>query len=337
VRARCLALAAALWIGAAACQGMGIPKQEIPDEAIAILYRTPEQAQRRAEALEEREENPELSREGVAPVDEVARYLKGLFGAPQLEKPGFHGRLALLDPRSGAIRVVESTLPGAIPQDWSADHQRLLFAQRVGTRFQLFELDRRTDEVRQLTRGPNIHPRGCYGPDGSLALMAIDTRVRPARLAILLTDPEGGKARRISWASVAHSPACAPDGSAVAYVTTLAGGAEQIVAHAPPLTGEARVIAPGREPTFSPDGRWIVYSGPARDEWKLRRIRPDGTGRAPIGRGVLDEMRPAVSPDGRLVAYVVESGVRPWLYLRRLNGTGDRILFSGGDADHPTW
>ena len=67
------------------------------------------------------------------------------------------------------------------------------------------------------------------------------------------------------------------------------------------------------------------------------RVRPDGTGRAPIGRGLFDERRPTFSPDGRLVAYVTEVDSRPILNVRRFDGTGDRVLFNDGDADHPVW
>ena len=77
---------------------------------------------------------------------------------------------------------------------------------------------------------------------------------------------------------------------------------------------------------------------PVKRELRLWRIRPDGSGRAPIGRGMRQEARPAISPDGRLVAYVAsESRPRRHLYLRRLDGTGDRILFADGDGQYPVW
>ena len=111
----------------------------------------------------------------------------------------------------------------------------------------------------------------------------------------------------------------------------------QLVSRTPLIDGEVRVLVPGREPDFSRDGRWIVYSAPAGDSWELYRIRSDGSGRAPVGREVLDEHQPALSPDGRLVVYVSETDHRASLYLRRFDGTGDRILFQDGDATFPTW
>ena len=95
-------------------------------------------------------------------------------------------------------------------------------------------------------------------------------------------------------------------------------------------------FVPGRDPDFSSDG-WIVYSAPFRRSWKLYRLRPDGSARAPVGRELLEEEQPAVSPDGKLVLYVAETEHRADLYLRRMDGSGDRILFQNGDATFPTW
>jgi Tol biopolymer transport system component len=49
------------------------------------------------------------------------------------------------------------------------------------------------------------------------------------------------------------------------------------------------------------------------------------------------EQRPTISPDGRLVAYVAEIDHRQQLYLRRFDGSGDRVLFANGDGAFPVW
>jgi TolB protein len=325
-------LAAAL--GALGCQGPGVSASEIPADPIAIHYRAPEDARRRAEALARQEPDAEPS-EGPPALEEIGRQLAALLGAEEGAHEEIEGRLALLDPRSGSVALLDAALPGAVPLDWSPDHRRLLFAQRVGRQVQLMEFDRETRDVRRVTSGQEAQPRGCYGPDGRIVFLAVDARRRT--MVVKITAGGGAEPERVSAFEVAHSPACAPDGSAIAYVAVLPSGAERLVTHVPAPDGPPRMIGPGRDPRFSPDGEWIVYSGPVGAGRRLFRIRPDGTGRSPIGRGNQDELRPAVSPDGRLVAYVIEVGSRPWLYLRRVDGSGDRILFSDGDADNPVW
>jgi Tol biopolymer transport system component len=333
-----IAALAGLMAAEASCQSGGVPTAEIPAEPIAVVYRAPELARRRAEFLEDDAAKPP-PREGVAHVDVLSRYVSDMLGTRGRRgiPARFAGQLALLDPRTGDVRPVEAARRGAIPLEWSADRSRLLFTQAVGGLTQIFEFERASGEVLQLTRGPTAHPRGCYGPEGRLVAMELEAPVEPLESRIVLLDRRGGAPVPVSLSAVASSPACAPDGSAIAWVAKPEGGGEQIVVQSPALTGKPRVLAPGREPAFSPDGQWIAFSAPTRDQWRLWRIRPDGTGRAPIGRGALDEHGPTVSPDGRLVVYVAELEHRTRLYLRRLDGSGDRIFFANGDAEHPVW
>ena len=54
--------------------------------------------------------------------------------------------------------------------------------------------------------------------------------------------------------------------------------------------------------------------------------------------GAADEAWPSASPDGRLVAYVArEPEARTRLLVRRLDGSGDRILLASGEGEHPVW
>ena len=100
-----------------------------------------------------------------------------------------------------------------------------------------------------------------------------------------------------------------------------------------------RVFGRGLDPVFTPDGAWIVYTAKTTKGQKLVRVRPDGSGRAPVGTGPDDENHPAVSPDGRYVAYVVKDPTkRERLRVRRFpDGTGDRPLVETGDATTPVW
>jgi len=66
-------------------------------------------------------------------------------------------------------------------------------------------------------------------------------------------------------------------------------------------------------------------------------VRADGSGRSPIGTTVLDETAPTCSPDGRLVVYNVIEEEREILYVKRFDGSGDRILYSDSSASHPVW
>jgi Tol biopolymer transport system component len=274
---------------------------------------------------------------GVAMVDELRRQATSLLGGGAGESTRHAGRLALLDVRSGEVDVIEGARRGATPLDWSPDHRRLLFTQLEGEYLQLFEYDHEQRTVRTVSRGPTVHPRGCYGPDGRTVMMTVGAERGEVVTRIVITRPGGARPERITDRVREHSPACAPDGSSIVWVSSPARGHPQLWARSPALTGTPRRLSPGRFPSYSPDSQWIVYSAPVAGGWKLWRIRPDGTGRAPIGDGALEELHPSVAPDGLYVAYSVEDGFSPRLYVRRLDGSGDRILFHDGDGDRPVW
>ncbi len=334
-------VAAGLLLG---CQAPGIPQAELPSAPIAIAYRSPELARQRAKYLASLD--PERVRRyqeerwrqfGLVPVDELRSALEGWLGVePSDDRDRYRARLALLYPDTGRIEVMRSALRGSRPQAWSPDRSRLVFSQPDGDSLQLYEYDFESESVHPLTRGPGVHARGCYGPDGRLVVMTASIEDRRVVTRIALTDAGGLNPEFLSPGPHDHSPSCAPDGGSVAYVAASGRGRDRLFSVAPEGRGPPRRLGPGREPSFAPDG-WLLFSARVAGQWQLWRIRPDGTGRARVGEGVLDEGHPAVSPDGRYVAYVVGQDQRRYLNLRRIDGSGDRILFRNGDAEFPVW
>ncbi len=342
-------LAAALALG---CQGASIAPAELPAELIAFSYRTPEEARRRADAFEAQmedqrkqrrgpgeEEGPAQGGELFARAEQVRDFFARVLGRSEDSEESYPGRLALLAPRTREVSVLEAARRGSIPLEWSADRTRLLFAQPGDRDFQLYEYERERGTVRPLTHGPVSYTQGCHAGEGRLVVAAVDARSEPPRSRIEVSRAGGrGPFEPLSDWGIEHSPTCAPDGSAVVWVRETQAGRSEMHIRSPIVDGETRMLAPGRQPRYTPDGTWIVFSAPVQREWRIWRVRPDGTGRSPIGNGQRSEARPAVSPDGRYIAYVAaEQPPRRNLYLRRFDGSGDQILFADGDGEHPVW
>ena len=344
-------LQAVAWLGVLGCAGAPIGAAEIPDAPIAIQWRDPVAARKHAELVEAQEaaaakrpSDRAPGRPGVARVDQIAGYLKHIAGVGrELPSEGdAAGRLALLHPRTGELEPVEAALRDAMPVAWSEPGRRLVFSQFDGEFRQLFELDLSRGEVRRLTHGPAAHARGCFLPDGSLVASAAGTEeIAPGAgerfvSRIVRTRP-GAAPEALSEGPADHSPACAPDGGAVVWVAREGGGRDWLMSRAP-LDAPPRRLGPGREPSFSRDGQWVLYSAPVRrSSHRILRVRPDGSGRAPVGDTALEEHAPAFSPDGRLALVVVSDGTSRRLHVRRVDGSGDRILFDDGDAEYPVW
>jgi Tol biopolymer transport system component len=320
-----------------------IKTRAVPDSPIAFVYRTEPEARRRAESIADQqpdEYDPRTAREnrGVVDMKEFKNYLDSAFG--QKSDPKHRGRLALLDPRSADVRVIEGAQQGSVPMAWSPVRKRLLFAQGDPGGEQLYEYDLETEEVAKLTHGPNVHPQGCYMSEGRL-VVAMQSVQRSggsdwltSRLAV--RSPNGTIEVFTSGPSDG-SPACSRNGEQVAFVRVF-GSEPQIWEQSLKPGAAARPITPGLAPSFSPDGEWIVFGRGRDNTSKLWRIRVSGVGRTRLGLGAgAEEYRPVVSPDGQFVVYESVLEYRSRLHLRRFDGGGDVVLFSDGDGLHPIW
>ena len=105
-------------------------------------------------------------------------------------------------------------------------------------------------------------------------------------------------------------------------------------------------MGPGVDPAFTPDSKQIIYSAPRRvsgeagvdTRFRLRRARVSGLQRGGYEMGPFDQVEATVSPDGRILAYVaIDPELRSILYVRRIDGSGERILFNHGAALGPVW
>jgi hypothetical protein len=341
------ALGVVLLASLVGCQGLGIGSGEIADQRFALLWFDAETHRRRAELV--RDSIPGFEKVGPAGtvnLDTFSDYMGNLLGVADARGGGslrgqltkrFPGRLALVRPRDGDAQVLPATA-GAKPWDWDAAGQRLLFSQLVGRFQQLFVYDVRSDTVYPVTRGPEVHPAGCFGPDERLVLVTTGVKDKRPFSRLDISEPGGTRPKPFSEGPSDYEVACAPDGSAVAWVRVDEHGRDQLMTRSPTLDGPTRRLGPGRFPAFSPDAEWIVYSRLDRDgRWALQRIRADGSGRRPVGVGTRNEIQPTFSPDGRLVLYVSDNGYDERIYMRRFDGTGDRILMSSGGGTNPTW
>ncbi len=99
-----------------------------------------------------------------------------------------------------------------------------------------------------------------------------------------------------------HSPCVTPDGRRVVFVSTRTGRAQLWRMDIDGGNPVQLTDAPGMalKPSCSPDGRWVFYHltvGSLRTIWKVAL-----DGGAPVRLTDVNSARPAVSPDGRLVA-----------------------------------
>ena len=125
----------------------------------------------------------------------------------------------------------------------------------------------------------------------------------------------------------------------MAYTSCCLDG--QLTAHVRPGDGSgqaSRLLSDEKrglfEITYSPDGAWVVYTvGPLRSDLYGRRVGADS---APVPLVVTDawEGSPAVSPDGRWLAYVSNETGHDEVYVCPFPNTkGGRWLASSNPSE----
>jgi Tol biopolymer transport system component len=340
--ARAFLIGAACLVG---CAGPTYDFGDLPASPVAIVHRTMSESDKAYDQVLENEKFLRVRRTGRR--ERRTRWdqnrldgdrVMALFEGPGERALAALGRMALVDPRTGAIEPAEWAKRGSRPLGWSQDRTRLLYLSVRRGEPHIFERNLVSGENTKLTHDRRRYLDAAYcGPEG-LVTAGVDTA---GRIQLHYREAQSGAPAAVTGNYMAYAPACSPDGKTIFFESVDTKGRAQIrsLELADP-EGSLRTLARGRHPTATPDGAWIIFSAKTRDAWKLWRMRPDGTGRHPFGRGADWEHAPAVSPDGRYVVFIAtddERQVRQKLWVRPLDGEDDRPLRVDGDALHPAW
>lgn len=349
------AVCATLLIGAmlaAACVTPRMAPELLPEDRIAFVHWDDKAASKRGEIFAKIAEAPPIPPDDRDPErleeTQIRAFLQGdqiLQIRSQLQK--HPGRLSLLNPRADEIESLEAAPRGSIPLAWSPDRERLLIASsHRGDKEQLYEYNLARRDLAPVTFGPEEHPRGGYAADGTLYVerVARVTAIGPSAMTVHRLEQGGrlgpalaegvppsqlrllGQAEGVVFEQIVKRPR--RNGPTVF---------ESFVAVAGFSGAEPKLLLRGREPVMTPDGQWIVFASPSTAGYRLRRMRPDGTSRVPIGPGGTEERMPAVSPDGAFVAFVQTGLGRRRLAVRSFDGKDERVLIPTGWSEFPVW
>jgi dipeptidyl aminopeptidase/acylaminoacyl peptidase len=255
----------------------------------------------------------------------------------------------LVDLATGAQQPVAAGAGQFSSPRWSPDGKRLAYiASAEGEKPQLMVRWMESGATARLAILPEAPRNIAWSPDGKQIAFVMFTPGKEPRLGTAPDKPAGAKwaeplrfTDRLVYRTDAQG--LLQPGSSNIHIVSASGGAPRR------LTAEA--FNDDGPLSFTPDGRFIVYSANRKADWMLdpnesEIWRVPVEGGAPVALTDRDgpDAEPAISPDGRLIAYVgyddrKSSYQDSRLYVMNANGTGRRMLTQDFDRDvqDPHW
>ncbi|WEK43978.1 MAG: amidohydrolase family protein [Candidatus Sphingomonas colombiensis] len=115
----------------------------------------------------------------------------------------------------------------------------------------------------------------------------------------------------------------------VLYVMPATGGA------ATPITD---ALYDGRQPSWSPDGKWIAFQSNRDGHYRIWLIAPDGTQAHPFSTEPYEAREPAWSPDGKWLAFTSNRDGKFDIWARNIADGSVRKLSNGlGGNSRASW
>ncbi len=179
-----------------------------------------------------------------------------------------------------------------------------------------------------------------FSPDGRH--VAVDFSQQGSR-DVRILDLQQHTLSRLTFENDGHDPVWLPDGRRVAYLTAR-GGVIGIFLRNADGSGDAESLFVGHTNltagAFSRNGKELIAVGTGSNgaDWDLVTLPLSGE-RAP--RALLatpfNEAWPALSPDGRWLAYQSDESGQNEVYVRPFPGPGAKVLVSQDGGAEPVW
>jgi TolB protein len=210
-------------------------------------------------------------------------------------------------------------------------HKFLVASIRTGDT-EIFIADPTTGDLFNVSRSPNSEDRyPCWSPDGNQICFSSD---REGTTNLWIAAADGSDLRRLNRTpAVCYMPSWQNTSRGQLIVFGKHGAKPEMASIKPDGTGE-QLLGEGHDPTLSPDGRLITYTGKAGEGVTVFVMNYDGSGK----RQVVPEISkvgatfPNWSPDSKQIVYSFPVGESLELFIINVDGTNNRRITTFGGS-----
>jgi serine/threonine-protein kinase len=246
------------------------------------------------------------------------------------------------DRKRGKPTGAPVTLARDVAQDPFASHAAvarsgaIVYSQGGGAlRRDLLEVSR-TGQVSRIPGEARLFANPRISPDGRRLAVGITDAANQSR-DVWILDLVQHTWSRLTTDGISNRPIWTPDGQRLVYSSN-----DDLWRIASDGSGkpDSLLVANGSRygGTVTPDGRALIFWETGSDREGIRRLAFDSAPASErILTGAFGEAGPALSPDGRWLAYQSEETGRAEVYVRPYPGTGGRIPISLQGGSEPVW
>lgn len=196
---------------------------------------------------------------------------------------------------------------------------------------ELFVIDPATGDATNISRAPDSEERyGCFSPDGKRVAFISDRAGAPN---LYTMNADGTNVTRIvETPDTCYMPSWAGDRIAFGK-----HGAEACIASVKADGTDLIDLGLGHDPSYSPDGSLITFTGHAEGGVTVFVMSADGTNRKRLVPTVNKRgaVFPSFAPDGKSIAYSGEVGEALELFVMALDGAAPRQVTRTGEICTP--
>jgi len=209
---------------------------------------------------------------------------------------------------------------------WSPDGEWIAMAVELDGDFDLAVVRPDGTGFRRLTSDDALDVQPAWAPDGSALFFA---SARGWDFDVMRVDVATGRVETVAGGGGNQfQPVPSPDGTRLAYIAGVRGRLGSGGIWTMPLEGGDPELIHYEEtsyrpaPAWTPDGSALIYASDAAGTYDLAAVPAGGGNRVRLTSREWDEFAPAVSPDGRSIAFVGNQDGPTALYVTSRFGDG---------------